>query len=482
MAMIDEQTARYRTGTWTAVVTASGSALLHPSYAEEDVIALWQSMAGGSGIGEWLETLAGGGITGLADFALVQRAGSELRVLVRGGAVVIAGDQAVRAEGMSTWREAVVSAAPSSVTILAGDDVSSADEHSLPLVGGVVRADALTWGALDETSGPSPALESQAASSDVATPVGGDPEPATDAPADRESGSESGSDPEAAPEPGVPAEPEESEPAVADSSATDSSPADASAADAGPPEPGPVSEATMHPGIEPSPELPAESGIIDSLPWSVRSSQPSPPPAPFTAPGEASATASADDDVDVDEHTIKVPRRGGETGPAAPPAPAADGAWEGDHDGSTVLVSDVAAMRDATVTGAPGESAARSGEPATSQQPESVLLLSTGIRVPLDRPVLIGRAPESSRFAAGVEPRLVTVASPQQDISRTHVELRREGDHLLVTDLNSTNGTIVVLPGSAPRRLHAGEAVPVRAGTTVDLGDGVTGTIETPAP
>ncbi|WP_434080587.1 FHA domain-containing protein [Sanguibacter sp. Z1732] len=64
--------------------------------------------------------------------------------------------------------------------------------------------------------------------------------------------------------------------------------------------------------------------------------------------------------------------------------------------------------------------------------------------------------------------------SPQQDISRTHVELKPEGDHVVVTDLRSTNGTVVTLPGAEARRLHPAEAIPVGAGAVIDLGDGVT--------
>src|SRR5699024_10254439 len=72
--------------------------------------------------------------------------------------------------------------------------------------------------------------------------------------------------------------------------------------------------------------------------------------------------------------------------------------------------------------------------------------------------------------------------SPQQDISRTHVEIKPEGDHVVVTDLRSTNGTIVTLPGAEARRLHPGEAIPVGAGAVIDLGDGVTADVQIPDP
>ncbi|UFU01741.1 FHA domain-containing protein [Ruania suaedae] len=455
--MTGEQWSRYRTGAWTAVVTPSGTALLHPGYAVEDVLVLWEAMAAGAPIGEWLEALAGGGITGLADFALAQRTDTGLRVLVRGGAVVTVGEQVLRAEGMSTWREAVVPL-PSGevVTVASGDGLAAPGPDGIPLVAGVVQAEVVCAAAAPPAGA---GLE----------PVA---EPASVPEQEPESVPESAPEPEAEPAPEPEPEPEP-EPASAPDAASESALRSVLA-----------SEATMHPGAEP----PAGPSIIDSLPWSVRSSQPSAPPASFAAPDEVPA------EQDIDEHTIRVPRRrdpGPDAAVDAPPAQQSGrqsagpaGAWEGDHDGSTMLVSEVAAMRGAAAA-APGEAGqAPPTQPATEAVTEAVevLLLSTGLRVALDRPVLIGRAPESKRFAAGVEPRLVTVPSPQQDISRTHVELRREGDHLLVTDLNSTNGTIVVLPGSAPRRLHAGEAVPVRADTRIDLGDGVTGTIEAPAP
>ncbi|MFV0427218.1 MAG: FHA domain-containing protein [Beutenbergiaceae bacterium] len=101
------------------------------------------------------------------------------------------------------------------------------------------------------------------------------------------------------------------------------------------------------------------------------------------------------------------------------------------------------------------------------------LKLSTGQRVALNQPVLIGRAPESPQFSSGRIPRLVTVPSPQQDISRTHVEIKPDADQAMVTDLRSTNGTVISAPGSSPRRLHPGEAFAVPVGTLIDLGDGV---------
>ncbi|WP_448629153.1 FHA domain-containing protein [Cellulomonas soli] len=75
-------------------------------------------------------------------------------------------------------------------------------------------------------------------------------------------------------------------------------------------------------------------------------------------------------------------------------------------------------------------------------------------------------------------PRLVTVPSPQQDISRTHAEVRVDSGDVLVTDLGSTNGVQVLDEHGQTRRLHPGEPSRVAVGETVDLGDGVTFTVE----
>ncbi len=52
------------------------------------------------------------------------------------------------------------------------------------------------------------------------------------------------------------------------------------------------------------------------------------------------------------------------------------------------------------------------------------LVFSSGETVEVDRPVLVGRAPEARRFPSTDQPRLVTVPSPHQEISSTHLEVR----------------------------------------------------------
>jgi hypothetical protein len=110
---------------------------------------------------------------------------------------------------------------------------------------------------------------------------------------------------------------------------------------------------------------------------------------------------------------------------------------------------------------------------ASSQAPR--ILLSTGEEYDVDRPLVVGRAPVARRIFSDEEPVLVTVPSPAHEISSTHLELRTgpEGK-AVVTDLGSTNGTVLVQPGVAPEDLRPGYPVTLVKGAIIDLGDGVT--------
>jgi hypothetical protein len=110
----------------------------------------------------------------------------------------------------------------------------------------------------------------------------------------------------------------------------------------------------------------------------------------------------------------------------------------------------------------------------------AVLRASDGSTAELDRPVLIGRAPSSDRSDSRA-PRLMTVPSPNHDISRTHVEVAAEDWQIVVTDLNSTNGTVLVRPRAVDRQqLAPGEPVTVQLGSVMELGDGVSVLIDFP--
>jgi hypothetical protein len=117
--------------------------------------------------------------------------------------------------------------------------------------------------------------------------------------------------------------------------------------------------------------------------------------------------------------------------------------------------------------------------PPAAIAPRGRIRLSTGEAVELDRPVIVGRRPRSSRTTGADVPRLVAVESPQNDISRNHVEITSDGETVVVTDLHTTNGTVLHRPGPLggpgdPVRLHPGEQTVVVAGDVIDIGDGVT--------
>lgn len=90
----------------------------------------------------------------------------------------------------------------------------------------------------------------------------------------------------------------------------------------------------------------------------------------------------------------------------------------------------------------------------------------------LERPAYIGRQPGVPRIAIGDRPRLVRVPSPLGEVSGTHLELKHVGASVTATDLRSTNGTTVRLPGAEPIRLRQGESVVVTPGALIEIGDG----------
>ena len=96
-----------------------------------------------------------------------------------------------------------------------------------------------------------------------------------------------------------------------------------------------------------------------------------------------------------------------------------------------------------------------------------------GGEIELDRPVQIGRNPRHPRIPTRTPPVLVAVASPELQISATHLELREHGSAVVATDLRTLNGSEVRAPGAAVVSLRHGESIVVAPGTRIDLGEGV---------
>ncbi|GAB3806915.1 hypothetical protein GCM10028798_30490 [Humibacter antri] len=126
------------------------------------------------------------------------------------------------------------------------------------------------------------------------------------------------------------------------------------------------------------------------------------------------------------------------------------------------------------LTGLPSTVSPPTGLPPTESGREGGQVL-VGIRgqegIPLERPIVFGRRPASTR-RSGIDPLLVTVLSPGQEISASHVRIERAGSVVVVTDLKSRNGTRVSVDGRRARRLRPGESFAVPGHAAVEIGDG----------
>ena len=160
--------------------------------------------------------------------------------------------------------------------------------------------------------------------------------------------------------------------------------------------------------------------------------------------------------------------------------PPVGGATDEDHDGTTRAGDWDSSLFERQQPGIPGQPPA----PSVTARPVARLVFSSGETVDVDRAVLVGRAPEARRFTSDEQPRLVTVPSPNQEISSTHLEVRpgSGADHgsAVVTDMGSTNGTVLVQPGLPPEDLQPGIAVQLIPGAVIDLGEGVTVQVTNP--
>jgi hypothetical protein len=205
------------------------------------------------------------------------------------------------------------------------------------------------------------------------------------------------------------------------------------------------------------------------------------PPVAAAVPAPAPPVPAALFD-DSTEHT-EIPDL--EVSVPAPPALEPVASSIGEHDGGTVLVSDLPARpgqaaEDKTVVvdeiarlrarRSAGLAAPAAPAPLPPRAPRVSLVLPDGSREPLDAVVLVGRAP--SVPADAPKSRLVRLEG-DGDISRNHARVALEGDTVVVTDLGSRNGTIVRIPGRPAQKLREGEPTPVLVGTVIDFGGGV---------
>jgi FHA domain len=432
-------------GGWAVMRSSALTVAIDVSQAHVDVDGLWNLMSQGSTVEQALDFIIIKGLRSAPSFAVIgEGSPGSFTFLVRGPIEVLvetsSDSRRLSGTGVSTWVEQQIDDVASVSCSLAVATAEPAP-RAFPLDSGIAWASGFALGVASVV--PS-------ASTTMITPVAELP-PAIE--------------PVVVPEPvAVP------EPVVV-------------------PEPVAVSEPLAIPDAPLA--MPEELTQVPAMTMTVP--PPPPPAAPRAAETQAAETPAAetpaaeagydylfgetvfrkveDAAVRADETEVESPQR-----ISAPPASPDDASREptdaadGDHDGHTVMVSDIAALR-------AQRRAARAGAPAIPSAPRLYLDLSTGGREFLDQTLVIGRAPAASRVSGGSVPRLVSMNTPNQDISRTHAQVSAEGGTVVVTDLHSSNGTLITLPGRPPQKLRQGEPTAVIVGTVIDLGDGATLTV-----
>lgn len=522
----------YRTGDWFAVFGVSATVLL-PASQKDQVVALWALVDDGAGFDEVLDGLLASGLSRIPGFVLVSDDDGPTRVLLRGqgvSATLATASEEITLDGAAshTWVERTVDGVLALSVGLPADDDATRGEADFPIATGLVRVGQIdrpavvpaTGGAhaaAPVVDGPEEAAAEAAAEAAVETATGADvapdevpaldlakPAPAADAMVEAPSG-EPAEEPAEEPVEDAMVEDVMVEDVAVDEPAAEEPDVMAEAASAGP-------DATVDEGASsPLDDGPATE-VMDVVPDPLSDPLPSAPSAPapdgWVTPWDSSPAPAAPDPLDEPDTPAvpspPLPPMGGETevapaGWVPPPPPSVDapvdapplgiGSWEPvggttppppapqapfdpDHDGQTVTgVSPD--MPSPPQPGIPGQPPA----PAVTQ-PVAKLLISDGQTVVVDRAVLIGRAPEARRFTSTEQPMLVTVPSRLHEISSTHVEVRpgTGADHgtAVVTDMGSTNGTVLVQPGLGPEDLKPGIAVQLIPGAIINLGDGIT--------
>jgi hypothetical protein len=134
--------------------------------------------------------------------------------------------------------------------------------------------------------------------------------------------------------------------------------------------------------------------------------------------------------------------------------------------------------RDVTLERAPERRRSRHGgalESFPSSPPRArPFRVRVGSQAPFELhvPVFIGRRPRGPRQLAGDQVILVEVPSPTREVSASHLHIVQRGGEVVVTDLKSTNGTAVTLPGSPRIKLQQGDSIVLPPYSRVEIGDG----------
>lgn len=478
------RSARYFPGTGYLVLGPALAALTGDATLAERLWPLIAHNAGGSAV---LEAALQDGLHELSDLLVVEFDDRRTRVFARGShiaRVTIADGDVVVCEGKDviSWAESVFDDAQAGWV-----DIESGE--GFPIIGGIVRADGFRW----ESDSVVPFRQEPGTEWQLGAELSSPPIIRTDAPASDDPGRSwvSVTKDVAAANVAAVAEVDAGEERPVDEWSSGGGDARADATvdeDPAPtavgypeipasavPRTGPVPQA---PPVPP-PSLTAEP--ISAPPVSTAKDQP--PPRPVRSLSET-RTDTTDEGYDhlfeatvyrnVEEAAVRdvvenavATASSIETADSVGPQSAAVPSALGDHDGSTIMASELAALRQEVVS---------AGE-VTTPQSAAVLILVTGEQISLDRGVVIGRRPQIDRVAGTAIPTLVTVPSPQQDISRSHVQIDVTGHGFTVTDLHSVNGTVLIKANGVASSIAAGRPYPLQFGDQLDIGDGMTMTL-----
>ena len=474
---------RYRSGAWIALARNSRVVLLPPESGQERVDEVWDVLSGDASLDAVFEAVTGGlagSLSQLPSFGLLTIEG-QAHVLLRGPLELTLGPDGAAASGehLRTWSEKVLPAAGHATLRITDPAISAASRQPL-----------LT---LREGMATVSVLEIDLDAVREGTPAGAG------------SGDTPARPPAAAPPaaPPAPAEPVPPAPML-------SAPMPPSALPV-PPGPAPAAAAPMPPAASPVPPAPAAPDLSAAVPWLKLTPPPVssadvPRPGPQTAADEGEPTETlppVQEDHDGDTIMGFKPQPGTPLpGTPQPETPYGDGSGE---DEATIRSAPSATPGATGAAAKPGTGAATgsgpvvlarqcpeghvnpptsgtclvcgaelTGEPRPAPRPGlGTMRLSTGAVYELDRNFIIGRQPSASREQGSVLPRMVQVPSESGDISRSHAEIRLEGWHVMLRDLFSTNGTVLIREGQLPRRLAQGEAAILLDGDVAELGDNV---------
>jgi hypothetical protein len=515
-------------GRGVGVVGTTITALLDAPADHPVVVSLWEAALDGAEFDDCLSSLGRRGFAALPDLAVVSFEGPQCRVVVRGDVLVdvesVDGEcTAIRGSAIRTWAEHAVPSSGRATLALASDPNPISTGPFLVNLG-LVPASALVVHAQDSATatdsvGPLPRTREPDADPFRATPAptreetilpddllesmvpaeANAPVAATEPPAVEEPVDDLSVAPD---DPVAPDAPENAgEPLFGSSAADDVD--DVRSLVAGADAVGPVAQTDGPPADVVGPPVAAE---VEPAPVDE-------PPAEVLAPAaELHADEPETNSYDhlFGETQLRSVEDAAVRADLADDAPNEQPVLEGDadHDGRTVSFGDVRALLEREEAGRPRppeagdslgdgnvhavrcpaghlnparQSLCRVCDASIPSQPSMVVKspalgvfeFATGMRVPVQGPMLIGRSPAVSGPVAGVTPALVTVDSPSQDVSRTHLEVRVEDWDVWLVDRDSTNGTVVTPPRRQPQRLRPGQPFPLALGSTVDMADEV---------